>query len=109
MQRDISPDYAAVLHVLTAPLIAERTARYIDGDDPDIWGLEMETETMSSGEALLVRIACDLWTAQRTVGLTDVARRLDADSFTRVVEALRIARGRTALLAPEALEEDLAA
>ena len=97
MQRDVSSDHAAVLHLLSAALIAGRTAPYLTDNDPDFWGLDVESETMSSGEALLIRIASDLWTAQRTVSLTDVVRKLDAASFTRVVEALRLARGRTPL------------
>ena len=109
MQRDVSPDHAAVLHLLSAALIAGRTAPYLTDNDPDFWGLDVESETMSSGEALLIRIASDLWTAQRTVSLTDVVRKLDAASFTRVVEALRLARGRTPLLAAEAPEQGLAA
>jgi ABC-type branched-subunit amino acid transport system ATPase component len=61
--------------------------------DPDFAGLGREAETMSSGEALLVGIARDLWTAERTIGLVDVVRRLDPHAFERVVQALKIARG----------------
>ena len=93
MQRDVSPDHAAVLHVLTAPQIAGRAAPYVRTADPDFAGLEREAETMSGGEALLVEIARDLWTAERTIGLVDVVRRLDPHAFERVVQALKIARG----------------
>jgi len=93
MQREISSDHAAVLHVLAAPQIAHRTARFVGDDDIDFAGLGAEVETMSGGEALLVHIARDLWTAERTVGLVDVARRLDSAGFARVVQALTIARG----------------
>jgi hypothetical protein len=93
MQRDVSPEHAAVLHVLTAPQIAGRAAPYLGTAEPDFAGLGCETETMSSGETLLVGVARDLWTAERTVGLVDVVRRLDPYAFTRVVQALTIARG----------------
>jgi hypothetical protein len=93
MQGTIVPDHAAVRHVLSAPLIASRTAPYVSEDDFDFVGLERERETMSGGGSLLVGIARDLWTAEHTVGITDVVRRLDTANFTRVVEALRIARG----------------
>jgi hypothetical protein len=93
MQRDVSTDHAAVLHVLNAPQIAGRAAPYLTAADPDFAGLGREAESMSSGQALLIRIACDLWTAERTVGLVDVVRKLDAQAFARVVQALTIARG----------------
>jgi hypothetical protein len=93
MQRDVSPDHAAVLHVLTAPQIAGRAAPYLEAAEPDFAGLGRETETMSSGQTLLVDVARDLWTAERTVGLVDVVRKLDPHAFARVVQALTIARG----------------
>ena len=93
MQERTVPDYAAVRHVLGAPLIASKTAPYVGEDDFDFDGLERELETMSGGGKLLVRIARDLWTAECVVGITDVVHRLDNTNFIRVVEALRIARG----------------
>jgi hypothetical protein len=89
----IVPEYAAVRHVLSAPLIASRTAPYVGEDGFDFDGLERQLETMSGGGALLVGIARDLWTAEHTVKITDIVRRLDTANFARVVEALRIARG----------------
>jgi hypothetical protein len=92
----IVPEHAAVRLVLTAPLIAAKTAPYVGEDDFDFDGLESQLETMSGGGVLLARIARDLWTAEHTVGVTDIVRRLDDANFARVVEALRIARGRLA-------------
>jgi hypothetical protein len=87
-----SPEWAAVRHVLTTPLIAERTAPYL-GADVIAWdGLLAETETMSGGEKLLVGIAHDLCHAGRGVSLTDLTRRLDGRNFERVMEALRLCR-----------------
>jgi hypothetical protein len=87
-------DFESVLHILTAPLIVRRTAPYIGWGDFDFPGLLREAETMSGGEGLLVRIAHDLWEAEKTVGLWELPRRLDAHNFGRVVEALAIAHGR---------------
>jgi hypothetical protein len=92
MQNQLDPDRAAVAHILTTPLIAARTAPYLVGGETDFDGLAVEAETMSSGQALLVQIASDLWSAERHVGVVDLVRRLDAGNFLRVVEAMRIAR-----------------
>jgi hypothetical protein len=89
----MSNEYYAVLHVLTAPTIAGRTEPYIGADDFDFGGLLHETETMSGGEGLLVRIAHELWLAEKRTGLWELVRRLDFGSFDRVLEALQIARG----------------
>jgi len=48
---------------------------------------------MSGGEAVLVRTAHELWTSNKSVGLWELVRQLDARAFSRVVEALRISRG----------------
>ena len=86
------PEDAAVRHLLAAPLISARTAPYLDADQIDWAGLLAETETMSGGETLLIRIAHDLWHAQKSVGLHDLTRRLDERNFERVVVALRLCR-----------------
>jgi ABC-type cobalamin/Fe3+-siderophores transport system ATPase subunit len=48
---------------------------------------------LSGGERLLVRIAEELWSAQKRAGLWELVRRLDVHNFERVLEALCIARG----------------
>jgi hypothetical protein len=85
-------EYLAVRHLLTAPRIAARTAPFIDADNFDFDSLTREAETMSGGEQLLVRIADELWSAQRRTGLCELVRRLDSENFERVLHALRIAR-----------------
>jgi hypothetical protein len=62
-------------------------------DDFDWAGLLAETATMSGGETLLVRVAYELWNAEKTVGLWEIVRRLDSHSFERVVDALAISAG----------------
>jgi hypothetical protein len=47
---------------------------------------------MSGGEVVLIRVAQELWLAERPVGLWELIRRLDAAGFARVLEALRIGR-----------------
>jgi hypothetical protein len=89
----MSREYDAVRHVLTAPQIAARTSPHIKNDDFDFCGLEREAETMASGEALLVRIAQELWLAEKRAGLWELVRRLDPRNFDRVLQALQIARG----------------
>jgi hypothetical protein len=88
------PEYKAVLHLLTVPALWPRTAAYLKDGDFDWPGLAAEAETMSGGEALLVRIAHELWHARKDVGLWELPTRLDPHSFTRVLEALQICRGR---------------
>jgi hypothetical protein len=65
MQLSISgPTYDGVRHILTAPPLARRTAPYLGESDFDFAGLRAEAKTMSGGEALLVRIAHELWLAE---------------------------------------------
>ena len=87
------PEYEAAKHILTAPLIDERTRPYVGEDTVDWIGLEREAETMSGGARLLVAVASDLYTAEKRTGVADLPRRLDEANFERVLDALRIARG----------------
>lgn len=92
---------AAVEHILTSPAIEVRARAHVAGADVDWVGLLAEAETMSAGQRLLVDVAHDVWTGNGAVSVQDVARRLGAGSFERVVEALRISRGeQTARSAP---------
>lgn len=87
------PEYDAVRHILGAPLIESRTQPYVGDGGFDWVGLERATATMSDGERFLVRVASDLWTAEKTIPLAELPRRLDERNFLRVLEALRMARG----------------
>ena len=86
-------ELAAVLHVLSTPPVWRRAEPYVGRDEIDWAGLRAEAQTMSGGEQVLVRVADELWHAEKSAGLWELTRRLDARSFERVVEALRIARG----------------
>jgi hypothetical protein len=103
------PEEVAVRHILSAPAIASRTAPFIGPDGFDFAALAAEQERMSGGEALLVRIAAELWRAEKQVGLWELPRRLDQGNFRRVVEALAIARGDVPLAGLAALGEQRAA
>ena len=89
----MSTEYDAVRHLLTEPRIATRTAPYIGDRSFDFAGLERAAELFSGGEQLLVRIAEELWSAEKRAGLWELVRRLDLHNFERVIEALRIAKG----------------
>jgi ABC-type uncharacterized transport system ATPase subunit len=95
-----SSEYDAVRHILTAPSIARRTAPYLGECDFDFAGLNEAARTMSGGEALLVRIAQELWKAEKVTGLWELPRRLDDASFRRVLEALAGCRGRLTAAGP---------
>jgi ABC-type iron transport system FetAB ATPase subunit len=105
--RIASRDYDAVRYILTAPQLAHRTAPYIGESDFDFDGLGDEAKTMSGGEALLVRIAHELWLCEKVAGLWELTRRLDEANFRRVLEGLSRCRGR--LIATEPMPVELAA
>jgi len=87
------PEYTAVRHILTSPLVEGRSAPYIRESDFDWEGLLTEAETMSGGEQTMLRIAHDLWNAVPLAGIWAIPRRLGDGNFERVIEALYIYRG----------------
>jgi hypothetical protein len=93
MTQSNRPEATAIRHILSSPSIASRCAPYLAGDAIDWSGLFAEAETMSGGEQLLVNVASDLATRERTVALWELHERLARPSFDRVLEALELARG----------------
>jgi hypothetical protein len=92
-------EYNSALHVLTSPLIKERTEPYIQANGFD-WDALLDDllPCMSSGEQILVCAAFDLWGGTRDedyrrVDLREVAYRLDDENMRRVLEAIAIAAG----------------
>jgi hypothetical protein len=87
-------EWAATVHLLTAPAIVERAAAFIDPDRKAIgWPGLLETSLpWSAAERLLVDAALDLWNGDRSTSLYDAVTRLDDPNFARLVEALRLRR-----------------
>jgi hypothetical protein len=88
-------EWAAAVHLLTAPVIAERAAAFIDHDRHAIgWpGLLEASRPWSAAERLLVHAALDLRNGTQATSLYDAVTRLDEDNFARLVETLRLRRG----------------
>src|SRR5262245_11077118 len=85
-------EYEAVGHLLASPSIAARCEPYVGDGEFDWAGLLAEAQTMSGGEALLVRIGHDLWEGTGGVRIAELVRRLDAPSFERLTHALQLCR-----------------
>jgi hypothetical protein len=89
----VSPEYTAVRHILTAPILAERCTKHIMDEDFAWDGLLAESEAMSGGQATMVRVALDLWSGERAISVWDLPQRLGPTAFDRVVEAMHLYRG----------------
>jgi hypothetical protein len=87
-----SPVYAAVHHILTAPVLAGRCAPYLHASDVDWDGLLAQTHAMSSAQVTLVRVAHDLWDGRHQVSLWELPTRLGPSSFDRVIQAMHLYR-----------------
>lgn len=88
-----TPEYAAVRHILTSPLVDTHCAPHVGEQDFDWSAILVAAETMSGGGQVLVRIAYDLWESQGVVGIWELPRRLDRANFERVLTALELCRG----------------
>jgi hypothetical protein len=92
-RRHRSAHARAALHLLQAPIVARRARPFAEGGDVACSELLDEAdELMSPNQALLVHAAHDLATGFTSVGLRDLTRRLDEESFAYVLSALAIAR-----------------
>jgi hypothetical protein len=92
--RPYSREHAAACHVLIAPCIRSRTARYIgDWGQVDWTALERAAGPWSSGERLLVRVAEDLYGGvEEPASLARLCGTLDSANLRRVLEAVCILR-----------------
>ena len=99
-----SPGEAAVRHILASPTLASRYGAHI-GETIDWPELLRTASTLSSGEQVLVRLAHDLHEATRTVGVSELPAQLGDANFERVIEALRMYRGKEPLGTSEQLRE----
>jgi hypothetical protein len=92
-------EYDAALHLLTAPLLRDRTARFIREDEFDWYGLFEVSAPWSRSERMFVQAAFDLWSGgreldgRRNVKLYDPIHTLDGRHFARLIEAMFIRDG----------------
>jgi hypothetical protein len=88
-------EYDAAVHVLTAPQLDVRTARFI-GERSIAFDELLETShTWSHGERLLVEAALDLWNGKAHevnpyFGLRELVDTLDVDNLQRVIDGVLI-------------------
>ncbi len=83
----------AVLHILAAPCIRDRAARFVSNAGEVDWlRLEQAAGLWSWGEWLLVAAAQDLCNGQAPAGLKRLCGTLDAANLRRVLEAVCMLR-----------------
>jgi hypothetical protein len=93
-----SREHAAALHLLAAPSIRDRAARFVsDHGEVDWLRLELAAGYWSWGDWLLVSAAHDLDDGTATVGLRRLCTTLAPHSLRRVVEAVLLLRPDAAL------------
>ncbi len=86
-------ELAAALHLLAAPCIRDRVARFVsDAGEVDWLALEQAAGLWSWGEWLLVAAAQDLCNGHDPAGLKRLCGTLDAGNLRRVLEAVLILR-----------------
>jgi hypothetical protein len=95
-QRVIRPatrEHAAAVHLLAAPFIWDRAARYVgDRGQVDWPALERAAGVWSSSEWLLVQAAHDLYNGGQSTSLHQACATLDTPHLRRVLEAVCILR-----------------
>jgi hypothetical protein len=91
--RPESSEHAAALHILAAPCIWDRAARFVnDSGEVDWLGLGLAAGVWSWGEWLLVAAAQDLFNGCEPAGLKRLAGTLDPANLRRVLEAICLLR-----------------
>ena len=92
--RPYTREHAAAVHVLAAPCIWRRTARFVNDHGQVDWpGLEDAAGPWSSGERLLVQVAEDLYCGAETpASLARLCGVLDTANLRRVLEAVCMLR-----------------
>jgi hypothetical protein len=100
-----TPDYplvdrelAAALHALSAPMLSGRVERHIDAATRSINFPALLDQPWSTSERAMIEIACTLWGREDVADarLSPVLYSMDDANFERVLEAMRIRRGRRA-------------
>jgi hypothetical protein len=92
--RPYTREHAAAVHVLSAPCIWRRAARFVNDHGQVDWpGLEDAAGPWSSGERLLVQVAEDLYGGAETpASLARLCGVLDTANLRRVLEAVCMLR-----------------
>ena len=100
-------EFDAAAHLLRAPIIGHRTARFIDEAHQSIEFMELlkHSAPWSHGERILVDVALDLWNGltrayvldeaplgTEAISLGEILSTLDDGNLTLVLEAARIRR-----------------
>jgi hypothetical protein len=86
-----TPDRVAALHLLESPLLAARTAPYIDGDDIDWTDIYNNVWAVAShSEQVLIDTAFDLFGGMplRRVSPREAVTVLDSENFNIFCEAI---------------------
>jgi hypothetical protein len=88
-----SLEHAAALHILAAPCIRDRAARFVgDSGEVDWLRLELAAGQWSYADWLLVCAAHDLDDGVATAGLRRLCTTLAPHALRRVLEAIAILR-----------------
>jgi hypothetical protein len=88
-----SREAAGAVHVLAAPSIRDRAARFVsDAGDVDWLRLELAAGMWPWDELLLVTVAQDLFNGRTPAGLKRLCDTLSTGDLRRVLEAVGIVR-----------------
>ena len=87
-------EYAAAAHILTAPILRNRTEPLLDPgrQSIDFDALLLHSETWSRGEKLLVKAALDMWNGCGEATLGELISTLDSENLNRVLHAVAMRR-----------------
>jgi hypothetical protein len=94
----VDREFAAALHALSAPLLSRRVEPHIDAATRSIDFPALLDQPWSTSERAMIETACTLWGREDIADarLSPVLYSMDEANFERVIEAMRIRRGRPA-------------
>ena len=94
----VDRELASALHALSAPMLQGRVECHVDAATRSINFPALLDQPWSSSERAMIEIAGPLWGREDIADarLSPVLYSMDDANFERVLEAMRIRRGRTA-------------
>jgi hypothetical protein len=94
----VDRERAAALHALSAPMLSGRVEPHIDAATRSIDFPALLDQPWSTCERAMIEIACTPWGREDIADarLSPVLYSMDDGNFERVIEAMRIRRGRPA-------------